>query len=129
MKINLKELRQTHKLSQGEMAQILELNQSNVSRAEIKGYLALTPQQRKALYDRFGKETVDSFELEKNISVVATGNTNHGEGTQNNGYFGIDTSTLDIIRKQSEALTMLAEKQAEQTDKLIALLEKISEKL
>lgn len=129
MRINLKDFRQSHKMFQSDMAELLEVNQSNVSRAELRGYFTLSYPQVKKLYEKFGKEDVDSFSLDKGISVSAFGNSNEGSGTQNNGYFHMDTNALDIISRQSEAVINLAQKQAEQTDRLIVLLEKLSKKL
>lgn len=130
MKIDLKEFRQKHGLFQSDLSEILHLNQSNISRAEIRGYLELTALQRDSLYEKFGKEDVDSYAIGNDIVAVnATSNTNEGDGIQNNGYMGADAVSLSIIRKQSEALTSLAEKQAAQTDRLLNLLEKLSEKL
>lgn len=129
MRINLKDFRHAHRLFQSDMARLLELNKSNVSRAELRGYLTLTYPQLHTLYDKFGKEDVDSFMLEDNLSVEVSNNTNEGDGTQNNGVFATDGASLEIIKQQSEALTRLAEKQAEQTDRLLLLIEKLSEKL
>ena len=137
MKIDLKNFRQSHNLFQSDMAEILQLNQSNVSRAELRGYHELTPNQKKALVERFGEEDVESFRIsddeaeriEGNVTVEASNNTNEGSGTQNNGVFATDAMSMTIIKQQSEALTKLAEKHASQNDRLIALLEKLSEKL
>lgn len=130
MRINIKNFRQSHGLFQSEMASILGINQSNVSRAELRGWLELTHPQTQALYEKYGKEDVDSFIIEENKNFVsASYNTNEGGGTQNNGCFCADATSLEIIKSQSEALVELATKQAQQTDKLLTLLEKLSEKL
>lgn len=129
MDINLKDFRQAHKLYQSDMAEILGINQSNVSRAELKGYLSLSYTQKQTLYERFGKEDVDSFEVKaEDISLEVSGNVNQG-GNQNNGYFTTDKTALSIIQQQSDTIRNLAEKQAEMTEKLMVLLEKISEKI
>lgn len=129
MDINLKDFRQSHSLFQSDMAEILGINQSNVSRAELKGFISLSYQQREKLYEKFGKEDVDAFEVHRNeVTVEANGNVNSG-GNQNNGIISIDEMTLSIIKQQSETIRTLAEKQAEQTDKLMGLIDKISEKL
>lgn len=128
MRINLKNFRQSHGLFQSEMAEILGINQSNVSRAEIRGGFDLTYNQIQTLYERFGQEDVDSFAIPESRLIDASNNTNV-DGTQNNGVFGTDPTSLEIIKQQSEALAELANKQAQQTDRLLALLEKLSEKL
>lgn len=131
MKINLKDFRQSHGLYQSDMAELLEMNQSNVSRAELRGHLELSYPQKQRLYEKFGKEDVDSFAIkgEDSISIVSTGNTNEGDGMQNNGYLSMDKEALSIIKAQSEALVRLSDKQAEQTDKLLVLIETLAGKL
>ena len=130
MRINLKSLRQSHNLFQSELAQLLGVNQSNVSRAELKGFFELSYPQLQLLIEKYGKEDVESFMIEEpQVSVSASNNPNEGSGTQNNGYFCANDATMEIIKTQSEALADLAAKQSQQTDRLIALLEKLSEKL
>lgn len=126
MRFNLKDFRQSHGLFQSDMAQLLEINQSNVSRAELRGYHDLTFPQKQKLYDKYGQEDVDSFMIRD--AVVVTHNHN-GEGTQNNGIFESDSQALDIIKQQSEALTELTGRYMEQTDKILSIIEKLSEKL
>lgn len=129
MKLNIKDFRQSHRLYQSDMAELLELNQSNISRAELRGYLELTYPQRQTLFEKFGKENVESFAIKDDITIDASNNENNGDGTQNNGYFEADVVSLGIIKKQSELLSKLAEKQSEQTDRLLEILNKLSEKL
>ena len=129
MKINLKNLRQAHDLFQSDMAELLDINQSNISRAELKGFFVPTYPQLQKLYDKFGKEEVDTFVIaDEGITVNASNNSNKGNGTQNNGYFEVDATAMEIIRKQTDVLMKLAEKQAEQADRLLDILEKLSEK-
>ena len=127
MRLRIKQFRQTHGLFQSDMAQLLKINQSNVSRAELKGYLTLTYPQLEALYDKFGKEDVDSYMIDNAVSIE--NNTNKGDGIQNNGFFETDTLSLSIIKQQTDILAKMAEKQVEQTDRLIMLLEKLAEKI
>ena len=130
MKFRLKDFRQAHSLFQSDMATLLDTNQSTVSRMELKGIARLTYPQLQSLYDKYGKDDVDSFlEHEEEMGVVAIGNINEGDGTQNNGYMTADARAYEIIKKQSETISSLAAKQSEQTDRLLTLLEKLSEKL
>ena len=130
MKIDLKEFRQMHGLFQSDLAAILGVNQSNISRSEIKGFFDLTAPQRDALYKQFGKEDVDVYIIDDgDLTINSSSNTNEGDGIQNNGYMGVDAVSLSIIKKQSEALTTMAEKQAAQTERLLQILEKLSERL
>ena len=129
MDLNLKDFRQAHHLFQSEMAEILGINQSNVSRAELKGYITLNYSQKQTLYEKYGKEDVDSFEVKReDVTVEVSGNVNNG-GNQNNGYFSPDEAAMIIIQQQSETIRKLAEKQAEQTDRLMELIDKLSKKL
>lgn len=98
MRINLKNFRQSHGLFQSEMAEILGINQSNVSRAEIRGGFDLTYNQIQTLYERFGQEDVDSFAIPESRLIDASNNTNV-DGTQNNGVFGTDPTSLEIIKQ------------------------------
>ena len=130
MRIYLKNFRQSHGLFQSEMAALLGVNQSNVSRAEIRGTFELSYPQLQTLYEKYGKEDVDAFAADENVvTVSASNNTNEGGGTQNNGYFCTGMASMEIIKAQSDALAELATKQSQQADRLIALLEKLSEKL
>lgn len=128
-KFRLKDFRQAHGLFQSDMSELLQTNQSSVSRMELKPSVKLTFPQMQRLKERYGEEEVEAFMEDDSISIDATGNTNEGNGTQNNGYFGMDASAMRLIREQSEALMRLSAKQSEQTDKLLALIEKLSEKL
>lgn len=125
MDINLKDFRQAHGLFQSEMASILGLNQSNVSRAELRGYFTPTYPQLQTLYSKFGKEDVDSFKIEEAKHPESEAEVEADEEISQDS----DITALAIIKQQSEAITRLAEKQASQTDRLIVLLEKLSEKL
>ena len=129
MKLNLKDFRQAHKLFQSDMAEILDMNQSGISRAELRGYINLTYPQLKTLYAKFGKEDVDSFSYDEKVNMCASNNSNDGDVVQTNEYIGTDDATLQIIRQQAQALTRLTEKQMEQTEKLMALIEKITDKI
>ena len=101
MRINLKKFRQAHRLFQSEIAEMLDINQSNVSRAEIRGYFELDYNQENILVEKFGREDVEAFEVSGDarepIAVIASGNHNEGDGTQNNGYFGADAVALSVI--------------------------------
>lgn len=134
MRINLKDFRQSHNLSQAEMTEILQLNQSNVSRAELRGYYELSYLQKQTLEERFGAEEVKRFEVPDNeergrVTANVSGNSNNGEVTMNNGFFAADIKAMEIIKQQSETIARLAEKQGELTEHVIVLLEIISKKM
>lgn len=127
MKIDLKKFRQMHDIQQSSMAEILGLNQSNISRAESRGFHDLTYPQEEELCKRYGREDVEKYAVEDRVNI--SNNNNTGKGTQNNGIFGASKDTLDIIRQQSDALISLATKQAELNEKLMLLIDKLSQKL
>lgn len=85
MKIDLKKFRQAHNLFQSDISAILGVNQSNVSRAEIRGVFDLSYEQEKKLFEKFGEKEVKAFCIPPKQSdkyfVVASGNANAREGT------------------------------------------------
>ena len=129
MKIRIKDLRQHFGIYQSEMARIISSKQSTISRMEMRPSSELTQSQVDALYERFGKEEVERFADNELNSVIATGNVNQGDGTQNNGLISSDKEALEIIKEQSKTLSELATKQAEQSDRLLSILEKLSDRL
>ena len=129
MRINLKDFREAHRLSQADMAKILGLNQSNVSRSELRGFLSLTFPQKNILYEKFGQEDVESFEIKNGITVDASRNNIKGNGILNKGVLEADSSYLDVIRRQNEIIATLVTQQTEQAERMLALMEKLSNKL
>lgn len=130
MKFRLKDFRETQKLFQSEMATILEINQSSVSRMELKKNADLTYPQYLTLCERFGKEEVERFAVEaEDNAIVVSGNTNESGGSQNNSVMVDNTKALEIIREQNKTISEMLKKQSEQTDKLMLLIDKISDKI
>ena len=133
MKFRLKDFRQAHKMFQSELSELLEMNQSTVSRLELRGSCKMSFPQMQRLYERFGKEDVDSFmdKSDEVVSVEISGEAAEtpGNSVDDNGTQESESVSMSIIRQQSEALTKIVAKQAEQTDRLIALLEKLQDKL
>lgn len=128
MEFRLKDFRETKKKFQSDMAAILGINQSNVSRMELKGVSSISYPQYKALCDSFGKESVDEFIVKDNEQpVMVVNNKNEGSGTQDNSINGADA--MAIIHTQAKALSDALKKQTEQNDRMMALLEKLTDKL
>ena len=133
MLFKFKLFREVHDLFQSHMAELLQLSQSTISRMEMRPAWDITSDQLNILYDKFGKEDVDLFvvsnENENVPFISAFGNTNEGSGTQNNGYIANNGELMGLLKMQSEALTGVTEKQIQLNDRLISLLDKLSEKL
>ena len=123
-RIRLKDFRQSHGLYQSQLADIIGASQSVISRAELRGSCELTTAQYNALCEHFGKADVDTF-CSEDAAVVSTGNTNNG-GTQNNGVISSSEAEMSIIRMQSQALIELSRKQAEQTDMLLRIVQRLT---
>ena len=127
MKFRLKDFRQSKNLFQSDMAELLGTNQSTVSRMELRKSAELSLPQYESLCNKFGKEEVDKFVFtDESVSVSVTGNSNHGSGTQSNNVSFNDSDTMAAIKALSGALSELARKQAEQTDRLLSILEKMT---
>jgi transcriptional regulator with XRE-family HTH domain len=118
-----KEFRRAHGLFQSQLAEIMGLSQSNISRYETEG-IDPTPAQFKKLYDKFGEEDVKAFEVEPQF-VNAENNVNNDSGNQNNGIQN-DTDLIEIIKKQTETIAKHVERQDEINACLMDLLEKMA---
>lgn len=119
-----KEFRRAHSLLQSQLADILGMTQSNLSRYETEG-VDLTREQYGKLYEKYGKEDVDAFIVDSSQNVTACGNMLQGTGTQNNGIQS-DKDMLEIIRKLTETITHHVEKQDEINSRLLTILEKMT---
>ena len=119
-----KEFRKAHGLFQSKLTEIMGISQSNISRYESEG-IDPTPAQFKKLYDEFGEEEVKAFEIESSPFLNAENNVNNGSGNQNNGIQS-DADLIEIIKKQTEAITKHVERQDEINARLMDLLEKMA---
>lgn len=128
MNIRLKDLRQTLGKYQHDFARVMGTKQNIISRMEAKEFTDITLPQYNALCEEYGKETVDSFKVDP-MAVTISGNTNSGNGTQNNHVQRMDTQNERLLHTMAETMTRIMEKQSEQTDRLLDLLTKLSDKL
>lgn len=117
-----KEFRRAHSLFQSQLAEIIGMNQSNVSRYETEG-IDPTPEQYRKLCERFGKEDVDAFMVDES-KVVATNNVN-GSGLQNNGGL-VDGGLIEIVKSMTETLAEHVKKQDAMAEQMMALLQKLA---
>ena len=73
MAFKYKEFRRAHGIFQSQLAEIMGVVQSNISRYESEN-IEPQPEQLKKLYDKYGKEDVDSYFIEDtNIFDVKSG--------------------------------------------------------
>ena len=128
MFIRLKDLRQDRGIYQSELATILQIGQSSVSRLELRPVAAITYPQYKALCERFGDDTVNNFVQEsRDMQINVSSNTNHGAGNQDNSVsMSLDDPLVSIVQRQSATIARMADKITEQTDRLLRILEKIN---
>ncbi|WP_337468362.1 helix-turn-helix transcriptional regulator [Hallella sp.] len=115
-----KEFRRAHGLFQSQLAEIMGMVQSNVSRYETEG-IEPTPEQYQKLYEKYGKEDVDSYivkgeALNSNVNI---------HGNQNNGV-QVDKDIIEIIKKQTEILANHIVEQDKINSRLISVLENLS---
>lgn len=115
-----KEFRRSHGLFQSQLAEIMGMAQSNVSRYETDG-IEPTPDQYNKLYDKYGKDDVDSYKVEN-----ATPNYNvSDQGGLNNGML-VDKDIIEIIKKQTEILANHIVEQDKINSRLMTVLENLS---
>lgn len=117
-----KEFRRAHSLFQSQLAEIMGVTQSNVSRYETES-IEPTMEQYKKLCEKFGKEDVDAFMVE-GANVVASNNVN-GSGVQNNGVL-VDGGLIEIVKSLTDTLSEHVKKQDVMAEQMMALLQKLA---
>ncbi len=118
-----KEFRRAHSLFQSQLAEIIGMTQSNISRYETEG-IEPTNEQYDRLYEKFGRENVDAFVVKDGSHVVATNNVN-GSGVQNNGIQS-DKDLVGILKNLTETLSEHVKKQDAMAEQMMALLQKLA---
>lgn len=119
-----KEFRRAHSLFQSQLAEIIGMTQSNISRYETEG-IEPTREQYEKLYEKYGKDDVNAFIVDESLNVSASNNIMKGTGVQNNG-IQADRDMLAIIKKQAETMASHVERQDALNERLVALLEKVT---
>ena len=117
-----KEFRRSHGLFQSQLAEIMGMAQSNVSRYETEG-IDPTPDQYKKLYEKYGKEDVDSYKVE---NILPNHNMN-AHGAQNCG-MQIDKDIIEVLKKQTEILANHIVEQDKINSRLMSVLENLTMK-
>lgn len=118
-----KEFRRAHSLFQSQLAEIIGMTQSNISRYETEG-IEPTNEQYERLYEKFGRENVDAFIIKDGPQIAATSNVN-GSGVQNNGIQS-DKELVGILRNLTETLSEHVKKQDAMAEQMMALLQKLA---
>ncbi len=115
-----KEFRRAHGLFQSQLAEIMGMAQSNVSRYETEG-IDPTPEQYNKLYEKYGKEDVDTYKINHLDS-----NNKPKDPSAQNGSVQIDKDIIEIIKKQTEILANHVVEQDKINARLMAVLENLS---
>ena len=115
-----KDFRRAHGLFQSQLAEIIGMAQSNVSRYETEG-IDPTPDQYQKLYEKYGKEDVDTYKVE---GAVSNYNVNV-QDTQDN-MVQVDKGIIEIIKKQTDILANHIVEQDKINSRLMSVLENLS---
>ena len=112
----LKEFRNAHGLFQSKMAEILGTTQSSLSRMETEG-LDLNIAQYEKLYDKFGKEAVDAFIIDKEQNTIITRTQVPSDNNED---------LLEIIKRQNEIICEQSSQIKDMNERLFNIIEKIA---
>lgn len=112
----LKDFRKSHKLFQSDIAEILGVGQSAISRMEIRP-VELTSVQYRALYEKFGKEDVDSYRLDANNVVVPDPSMMQSP----------EQTAMAVISRQSEVILSITQKYEQLSERILKVLERMAE--
>ena len=118
----IKEFRRALGINQWEMAQVIGLTQSNLSRYETND-IDLTEEQVASLRKAYGKETVDKYVNEEPQKLVLNyePNNDHSEQT----LLSVIKRQNDTIAMQSEQMSQFTQQLSKINERLLSLLEKI----
>lgn len=134
--IDLAALRKAKKIKQAEMAEILGINQSQISEIE-RGIRPMSTKYEETLIEQFGKDVCDNFRVasQDNRRIVIKGDVKdngHVHQDTNNGCASSDTTEKDLQTRHEECCAELAKtkKDLEQAnkriDKLLTIIENLS---
>lgn len=135
--IDIAALRKAKNKKQAEMAEILGINQSQISEIE-RGIRPMSAKYEEILIKQFGKDICDSFRItsQDNRRIVVKGDVKDGrhvhQDTNNNWCASSDTTDKDLQTQLDECCAELAKtkKELEQAnkriDKLLSIIENLS---
>lgn len=112
----LREFRLAHSLKQSEIAEILGVAQSGISRMESEK-IELPKVLYKKLYDRFGEDDVDSFRLIDDDETKPSADLRLREND--------NKELIAVIQKQNDMICEHIKRQDDLNKRLIELLEKL----
>lgn len=134
--IDIAALRKAKKIKQSEMAEMLGINQSQISEIE-RGIRPMSAKYEEILIEQFGKDICDSFRVasQDNRRIVIKGDVKsngHVHQDTNNGCASSDTIDKDLQNRYDECCAELTKtkKELEQAnrriDKLLSIIENLS---
>lgn len=134
--IDIAALRKAKKIKQSEMADILGINQSQISEIE-RGIRPVSTKYEEILIEQFGKDVCDNFRVvsQDNRRIVIKGDVKgngHVHQDTNNGCASSGTTDKDLQTRYDECCTELTKtkKELEQAnkriDKLLTIIENLS---
>lgn len=137
--IDIAALRRAKNIKQSEMAEILGINQSQISEIE-RGKRPVSTKYEEILIEQFGKDVCDNFRVasQDNRRIVIRGDVKdngHVHQDTNNGCAPGDTTDKDLQTRYDECRAELAKtkKDLEQAnkriDKLLSIIENLSKEL
>lgn len=115
--INLRDFRKSHNLKQSDVAEILGVGQSAISRMEMRP-VQLTSIQCRALYERFGQEEVDLYKVDGSHSNVVP---------EPSVVQTPEQTAMAVISRQSEVILSITQKYEQLTERILKVLEKMAE--
>lgn len=134
--IDIAAFRKAKNIKQSEMAEILGINQSQISEIE-RGIRPVSTKYEEILIEQFGKDVCDNFRVasQDNRRIVIKGDVKdngHVHQDTNNGCVPSDTTDKDLQTRYNECCAELAKtkKELEQAnkriDKLLSIIENLS---
>lgn len=134
--IDIAALRKAKNIKQTEMAEILGINQSQISEIE-RGIRPVSTKYEEILIEQFGKDVCDNFRVasQDNRRIVIKGDVKdngHVHQDTNNGCVPSDTTDKDLQTRYEKCCAELAKtkKELEQAnkriDKLLTIIENLS---
>lgn len=112
----LREFRLAHSLKQSEIAEILGIAQSGISRMESER-IELPIVLYKKLYEKFGEDDVNAFRIIEDESSKSSADLRLRESD--------NKDLIDIIQKQNDIICEHIKRQDDLNKRLIELLEKL----
>ena len=129
--IRLKDFRRENKIFQTELAEVLGVSQSAISRME-GNELELTKEQYQKLYDKYGREIIEPYIYEEEtdsrlIEILKKGLERLGSQEHDESLIPVLCKQNEIIQNCLEEQRQWTEKYATMNEKLLSILEKLAQ--